>query len=560
MISNRSQFASLLDAASLAEPSDSLPAVILVQTGQEAIHVSRAEFQRQSYAAVAAIRAEGMRPGDLLIIAHDDILKTMYVFWGALIAGVMPSIFPTLTEKLDPDIYMERMAQLVSLSDVRAIFTSAAFAPTLTEHVTCPVWSEFAISQFVPDTAPQPQGPATESIAFLQHSSGTTGLQKGVALSHTAVLNQIASYSEDLQLSTTDVVVSWLPLYHDMGLIAGFLLPIFQGVPLVIMSPFDWVSNPALLFKAIDRYGGTLCWLPNFAYNHCARRIRSADLEGLSLHSMRSFINCSEPVHYASHKLFLDRFNDLGVTDDKLGVSYAMAENVFAVTQTPTGQSASVDWIDRQMLITQQHASPLPVDDPNAAPQVSCGPPITGVDVQVLDTNDTPLPERTVGELAIKSNSMLTGYYHRDDLNPFTATGWYKTGDMGYMADGEVYVIGRSKDLIINAGKNIYPQDIEAIVNTVSGIHPGRAVVFGVPDEKEGTELIAIVAEVDADDADERRRISQQIRQQVVKQSMATASYVHLVERGWLIKTSSGKIARAANRDKWLAERGLTRA
>ena len=208
-ISNRNQYASLLDAASLAEPSDSLPAVIFVQTGQEAIHVSRAEFQRQSYAAAAAIQAEGLRPGDLLIIAHDDILKTMYAFWGALIAGVVPSIFPTLTEKLDPDIYMERMAQLVSLSDVRAIFTSADFAPTLTEHVTCPVWSEFAISQFAPGTAPQPQGPATESIAFLQHSSGTTGLQKGVALSHTAVLNQIASYSEDLQLSTTDVVVSW---------------------------------------------------------------------------------------------------------------------------------------------------------------------------------------------------------------------------------------------------------------------------------------------------------------------------------------------------------------
>ena len=153
---------------------------------------------------------------------------------------------------------------------------------------------------------------------------------------------------------------------------------------------------------------------------------------------------------------------------------------------------------------------------------------------------------------------MLSGYYHRPDLDPFR-DGWYLTGDRGYLADDEVYVVGRSKDLIINAGKNVYPQDIEAILNGVAGIHAGRAVVFGVPDEREGTELIAAVAEVEAAaaaDPDQRKAITQRVRQAVAQGSTVTLSYVHLVDERWLIKTSSGKIARAANREKWLSERG----
>jgi acyl-CoA synthetase (AMP-forming)/AMP-acid ligase II len=175
--------------------------------------------------------------------------------------------------------------------------------------------------------------------------------------------------------------------------------------------------------------------------------------------------------------------------------------------------------------------------------------------VRVLDADGQPLPERHVGELAVLSDCMLTGYYQRPDLNPFTPDGWYRTGDMGYMADGEVYVIGRIKDLIINAGKNVYPQDIEAIVNTVDGVRAGRAAAFGVYDEREGTELIAVVAEVATDQPDAQRQIAQRIKQTVAAQSTVTVSYVSLVDSQWLIKTSSGKINRAANRDKWLAER-----
>ena len=391
--------------------------------------------------------------------------------------------------------------------------------------------------------------PQPEAVAFLQHSSGTTGLQKGVALSHQAVLNQLQSYSQALALSASDVVVSWLPLYHDMGLIAGFLLPLVQGIPLVLMSPFDWVKHPALLLRAIDRYEGTLCWLPNFAYNHCARRVRPSQIEGISLASMRLFVNCSEPVRHDSHEQFLKRFAPYGLQPEMLAVSYAMAENTFAVTQTPPGQSPQLDVVQRDILQMENRAVPISPEATEAVTVVSCGPAIAGTRVGVVDANGRFLPERQVGELVIRSNCMLTGYYGRPDLNPFRE-GWYYTGDRGYMVAGEVYVNGRDKDLIIHAGKNIYPQDIEASLNVLPGLHPGRVVVFGVFDSREGTEQIVVVAECAEPDVSQPLKDS--IRQVVGSYHQVTAGYVTLVPRGWLVKTSSGKLARGANRERWL--------
>jgi len=455
------------------------------------------------------------------------------------------------------------------------VLTTDDFAPALRPHVPCPVYGASQLApnqprreplQLQPDrvgntgaarslSAPEPAHVANE-VAFLQHSSGTTGLQKGVALSHAAVLNQLAAYGSAIELRESDVVVSWLPLYHDMGLIAGFLLPLIAGVPLVLMSPFDWVQHPALLFRAIHDYRGTLCWLPNFAYNHCARRIRRRDTDELSVASMRLFINCSEPVRHDSHQLFLERFAASGVRADMLGVSYAMAENTFAVTQTPPGAPVRLDALAPGALEQTGYAHPSAPGDPDAAVRVSCGPPISGTEVRVVNDAGQPLAERNVGQIVVRSNCLLTGYYRRADLQPFTTGGWYLTGDLGYVAAGELYVVGRRKDLIINAGKNIYPADIEAIVNTIQGVHAGRAVVFGVVDEREGTELVAVVAEVGTADVAERQTIARAIRQEVARQTTVTVSFVHLVGPRWLLKTSSGKLARAANRDKWLQETG----
>jgi fatty-acyl-CoA synthase len=549
---SRATYHNLLDAAVLQATNPTATAIVYLSSEGSPQVITRAEFQQMVKRYAAFFQQQGIQARDLLIIAHTQNLESIYAFWGAMHIGAIPSMFPTLTEKLDADIYMRQMAELVRLSNVKAILTTSEFAESLQAVVTCPVLHSENLSD---DTITCPTVADENSIAFLQHSSGTTGLQKGVALSHRAVLNQLAAYSDALQLSRQDVIASWLPLYHDMGLIAGFLLPLVQGIPLVLMSPFDWVKHPAMLFKAISDYGGTLCWLPNFAYNHMARRIRQRDLDGVSLATMRAFINCSEPVRHDSHQQFLEAFAHYGLQENMLTVSYAMAENTFAVTQTTIGSVPRVDSVDQQLLTEEKIAAPSLYSE-DTVHIVSCGAPITGTTVRVVNADGHDLAERQVGEIAIRSEYMLTEYYQRPDLTPFN-DGWYFTGDMGYMAAGEVYIIGRKKDIIINAGKNIYPQDIEAIVNTVAGIKAGRAVVFGVPDEREGTELIAVVAEVLTDKPDEQHAINRAIRQTVAQQAAATVTYVKLVDDGWLIKTSSGKIARAANRDKWLYEQGI---
>jgi len=261
-------------------------------------------------------------------------------------------------------------------------------------------------------------------------------------------------------------------------------------------------------------------------------------------------------VRHDSHQIFLQRFGGAGVRPEMLAASYAMAENTFAVTQTPPGRRPVVETLVREALEVDGLAIPAEDAGVNTVAKVSCGGPIPNTEIKIVNANRTRLPERRVGEVAVRSDCMLSEYYKRPDLQPF-ADGWYLTGDMGYLAEGEVFIVGRKKDLIINAGKNVYPQDIEAIVNDVAGVHPGRAVVFGVPDEREGTELIVVVAEVDTADPQEHKQIVRAIRQAVAGQSAISLSYVKLVDKKWLIKTSSGKIARAANRSKWMAEQGL---
>ena len=397
-----------------------------------------------------------------------------------------------------------------------------------------------------------------EDIVLLQHSSGTTGLQKGVALSHQSVLNQITTYADVLHITDEDVLVSWLPLYHDMGLIAGFLMPILYGLPLVLMSPFDWVRAPYRLMQAVSQYKGTLVWLPNFAYNFCATKIRARHMEGVDLSSWRLVTNCSEPMRYESHQLFLEAFAPYGFNPDAIATSYAMAENTFAVTQGGVDAPVTTDPVDRDSLQIDRIARPAIEGKPSII-MVSAGKPIPNTQVKVVDSKGNTLPDRHIGEIALLSNCMLTEYYHRPKTTQEAfLDGWYLTGDYGYMLDGEVYISGRKKDLIIVAGKNIYPQDIERIAMTVPGIHPGRAVAFGIFSQKAGTEEVVLVAEVDPDDPAEKQAIADQVRKTVTQSSAVALRHVHLVPEGWIIKTSSGKTARLANRDKFIQETGFS--
>jgi fatty-acyl-CoA synthase len=375
-----------------------------------------------------------------------------------------------------------------------------------------------------------------------------------VALSHRAVLNQLEDYGQAIQLSPDDVVVSWLPLYHDMGLIASFVMPILSRVPLVLMSPFDWIRAPYRLLQAVSQYKGTLSWLPNFAYNFCAQKIRDRDLAGVNLASWRAVINCSEPTYWSSHDAFSQRFEKFGLRPGALTTSYAMAENTFAVTQSGMDGPVAVDEIDQRALITERIARPGDGSGPTLK-LLASGRPLPHTRVRVFDEHFNDARERHLGDVALQSNCMLTGYYHRDDAtaNAFH-DGWYLTGDLGYWADGQLYVTGRKKELIIVGGKNVYPQDLERLAADTPGVHPGRLVAFGVFSEAAGTEEVVIVAEVDTDDADERFRIADEIRQRIARGSDVTLRHAHVVGAHWLLKTSSGKTARGANREKYLVE------
>ncbi len=544
-------------------------ALTLLTSNAPDVNLSYRALLESSAGYTHALAKASIQPGEIVILILQHGQDLVSAFLGTILHGAIPSIMPFLTEKLLPDHYRQALASLFQITAPAAVITYPEFVAELQSAAqSAPslraVLTSDQVHPILILSRSQLQGLRRDSAetVFLQHSSGTTGLQKGVALSHQAVFNQLTSYSEALILRSSDVVISWLPLYHDMGLIAGFILPILNRLHLVLMSPFDWVRAPYKLLQAISQYRGSLCWLPNFAYNFCAQKIRPRDLEGVELSSLRAVINCSEPMHWKSHQLFLERFSPYGLQPTALTTCYAMAENVFAVTQGGIDVPVTIDTIDSVAYTNRLVAEPASVyknDDPSQTlKMVSAGRPIRNTLVRVIDAHGNDLEERRIGEIAISSDCMLSGYYNRPDITQSAfLDGWYLTGDLGYKADGELFVTGRKKDLIIVGGKNIYPQDLERLASEVEKVHPGRVVAFGVFNESAGTEDVVLVAELDDFDTlstEQREHIGRQIRQHVTQGTDITLRIIHLVGRNWLLKTSSGKIARAANRDKFLQE------
>lgn len=537
--------------------------VTLQHPNQPDFHITYRELIERSNDYAAAYARAGVKPGDVVILILQHGKDLVYSFWGAVLLGAIPSMMPFLTEKLSPERYRADLAALFSHSHPKGVVTYPEFEADVKMLATESGYS--ACEVFITDRIPQQEkldlsslpgmNAAETNIVLLQHSSGSTGLQKGVALSHRAIFNHLDAYGESIRLTRDDVIVSWLPLYHDMGLIACFLLPILRGVHVVQMSPFDWVRAPWRLLRTISDYRGTLTWLPNFAYNFCAQKIRDRDLEGVDLSSWRASINTSEPVRFKSHEMFYERFKSYGLKFETLQTSYGMAENVFAATQNDLSKLPYVEEIDRESFVADKVARPA-FDGRPAIQMMSCGQPIPNTAIRVVDSKGHDVPERHVGEIVLKSNCMLTGYYNRADITKkaFLPGGWYMSGDYGYMVNGEVFVAGRKKDMIIVGGKNVYPQDLEALACEVPGVHPGRTVAFGLFDESQGTEEVVIIAEVDSEDEAEHERVADEIRKHVTKNSAIAARYVRVVGPKWVLKTSSGKVARSANKEKFIRE------
>jgi fatty-acyl-CoA synthase len=540
-----------------AERKPNSPAIVHLHAGQEPIRLTWEALWSVARVYSALLCEAGVRRGDVcaIILRHDRRFYPLYMAIELL--GAIPAVLAYPNSRLHPDKFraglqgMSRRSGLDWLLTERELASTVAPLATGTDStvrgILLPL--EWGCEPFPSRVMDRPHVDAG-AACLLQHSSGTTGLQKAVMLSHRAVLEHVRRYGAAIAATPDDSVVSWLPLYHDMGLIAAFHLPLALGIPSIQLDPFEWVMAPVILLEAISREQATLTWLPNFAYNLLADRVHDEDLENIRLDSLRMVINCSEPVRAESHRRFVERFSPHGLRPTALAACYAMAETTFAVTQTRPGQAARVLQADRRLLLEGQFEPARPGQP--ARPCVSSGHAISGCELRVVRKDGSPANDGEIGELVIKSVSSFSGYRNYDEeTQRVLRQGWYHSGDVGFVHEGECYVIGRNKDIIIVAGKNVYPEDIEDAVGEVVGVLPGRVVAFGTEDPATGTELVWVVAETDRSTPDEKRQLEVAVKAAGASVDV-TIQRVHLVEPRWLIKSSAGKPSRAANRDRVL--------
>ena len=506
----------------------------------------------------AQLQARGVRERDVcaIIFRHHPLFYPLYMAVCAL--GAVPAVLAFPSARLHPDKFREGLVGMSRRSGLDWLLTERELEPVLApllrgdstiRGTSFPMeWSEE--SPAPPLSAGAVAAP--DSPCLLQHSSGTTGLQKAVVLSHRAVLEHVRRYASAIQLTADDRIVSWLPLYHDMGLIAAFYLPLTLGIPLVQMDAFEWVAAPALFVQVLSEEKGTLAWLPNFAYDLMAQRVRDDNVSGARLDGVRMLVNCSEAVRAGSHARFARRFEPLGLRREALAACYAMAETTFAATQTAPGAAARELLVDRAELA--QGRVVKTADHTVARACVSSGAPIAGVELRVVDEHGVDLPDGHVGEIVIRSVSLFDGYRNNPELSQTVLTnGWYRSGDYGFADAGEYFIVGRKKDLLIIAGKSVYPEDVEDAVASVAGVLPGRVVAFSIDDEAQGTEQICVIAETLAADERQRRALCLEIRREGMRMDV-TIARIYLASSRWLIKSSSGKPSRKSNMERALRE------
>jgi acyl-CoA synthetase (AMP-forming)/AMP-acid ligase II len=529
----------------------------LVDRQQGETRLSLAQFLARAEEWCARYRQAGLQPGDkiVVILEHGEALYASYL--GALLGGFCPAYFAHPSEKIDADRYCESVHLLLQAIGGDFVVSSRAILERIKLEAPHGIYedgSPFAAAA----RRGKPRAAPAESALFMQFSSGTTGLKKCVAISAEALLWQVDAYAERMNVSAGDRVASWLPLYHDMGLIACFMLPLLRNIPLAAISPFDWVKSPGMLFDVVSRHRSTLIWLPNFAFNFLAARAAPSGAQRWDLSSVRAIVNCSEPVLDSSHREFMSRFGEFGMRAGAITTCYAMAENTFAVTSGRPGRLPVAEIVDSAGLAPGQQVTTLSRGTPASKTVVGSGTPLPQVRVSILDGNRAALGEGHVGEIAISAPSLFSGYYgNRSDTESAFQDGTFLTGDLGYLRNDELFVIGRIKDTIIVAGRNIFPQDLEAVINETEGAIPGRCVVFGVDDPALGTERLVAIAETNLTDDQSRRALRRRIRLEILRRTDVIPSEVALAEHMWLQKSSSGKLSRALNRQRYLEAKRL---
>jgi fatty-acyl-CoA synthase len=519
------------------------------------------EFRRMARLQALLLKGSGVSVGDRVVLIMPQGISLMATFVGAMLLGAVPAILAYPNFKVEPSKYRFGLAGVTANLRAKVLVIDNQFPDDLLSHVSLGdarlIRAAEGSVNADDDELPDP-GNAPDSLAFIQHSAGTTGLQKGVALTHDAVLRHLEHISAVLQIDERDIVYSWLPLYHDMGLIACFIMPLVCHLHVVMQSPLDWVMHPDSMLQIFTDYKCTLAWLPNFSFQFVPRRTPRERWANYDMSTARALINCSEPVRASSMNEFYRAFASRGLKRSALQASYAMAENVFAVTQTGIGgkPGPEVVWADGQRFRAEHFIAPTPQESPGAVSFTSSGQLLPGNHVQIVSDSGEVLQNGYVGEIAIQSDSLFEGYYNRPDLTQnVLRDGWYYTGDLGFYLDGELYVVGRKKDLLIIGGENIYPQDIEEIVCSHPAIHDGRAIALGVFNADLGTEEIVVVAEVEREELlQQADDIEREIRSNVVGNMGVAARTILLKPPKWIVKSTAGKAARSTTREKLLKE------
>jgi 1-acyl-sn-glycerol-3-phosphate acyltransferase len=510
-------------------------------------------------AIAAGLIDRDIMPGDRVALMLPTGVDFFTAFFGILQAGAVPvPIYPPM-QRAQIEDYARRQAGILRNAGARMLVTVPeglrlgsllqGLATTLTSIESTATLSAHATETVLPIP---PGGSAT---ALIQYTSGSTGDPKGVVLTHANLLANIRAIGRAVHASSADVFVSWLPLYHDMGLIGAWLGCLYYGAPLYAMSPLSFLARPLSWLRAIQRFRATISAAPNFAFELCLSKIDDADLKGLNLSSLRLVGNGAEPVSIATLRRFIDRFAPFGFRAGAMAPVYGLAENAVAVTLPPPGRPPIIDRVDRAALSRRGIAEPARPDDPNPIELVACGQPIPDHEVRIIDDGGRELDDRREGRVEFRGPSATSGYFHNAaKTRELFHDGWLDTGDRGYMAAGDLFITGRIKDIIIRAGQHIAPHEVEEAVGAIPGLRKNGVAAFGVVDPASGTERVAVLAETDetspAAQADLKAR-AQQIAAYIVG---GPPDEVVLVPPGTVPKTSSGKIRRAAARDLYLGK------
>ncbi len=494
---------------------------------------SYADLVDRSRRVASALRSRGLEPGDAVVVVLPDAEEAITAILGAMAAGVAPApIYPPTGLGALP-VFLRHLAHLLERSGARRLIAAGRLVPFL-GAVPQPV-DAFAT---LLHAAPGPfERPARDDTAFLQFTSGTTAAPRGVIVTHGNLAANLSMMRAAACVDEASKVVSWLPVYHDMGLVGAVLNAASLGIDLSLLSPLTFLRAPRLWLEEISRVGGTHTAAPNFAYGLCTKRV--PDPSGLDLSTMRVFICGAEPIMPATLERFIAHFAPAGLVAGAVTPAYGLAEATLAVTFTP---------YQRGLLC-----------DGSATPRVpSCGVPLPGLAVRVADEEGHVRDERGVGEVQVRGPTVTPGYVRNPEETRAarTADGWLRTGDLGYFADGELYLLGRSKDVIIVRGRSLYAHDVEGVAGEHTDVRTGNVVAFGVPEAD--TEALALVAE--SRRPEDATRIAREVRGRLSEVFGVVPHDVRVVAPGTLPKTSSGKLKRGEARARYLAGQLGTRS